>query len=213
MQSEASRRHSEPAVCVSGGYWDVVPLYNAHLPGSVKLPKRFQRFVHQATSFRDLENMHISNVRCNGTNNESRLADLRQAIMWLRHELIDLRQHDVLLRRQFLNIQNTVESIKQSQGCIDTNGDMVEEEDDDDDDDDDDEDDEDDDEGMANGIDPPLYPSLIRNRSLIIRASAAQSTTNEEISQLEFRPRTSSTVTARDLAAKARRRDSKELCL
>lgn len=198
MQPEASRRYSEPAVCVSGGDWDIVPLHNAFLPGTVKLPKRFQRFIKRTNSYRDLEDMQLTNAStCNGTENqESQMADLQQAILWLRHELIDLRQHDVLLRRQFLNIQNTVESMKQKRKSEE----LPEEEEEEDDD-------------LDNELEPPPFPCLMRNRSLIIRKPTNDTTINSFDTEQEFRPRTSSTLTARDLAAKARRRDSKELCL
>lgn len=77
---------------ISGGDWDIVPLHNAFLPGTVKLPKRFQRFIKRTNSYRDLEDMQLTNAStCNGTENqESQMADLQQAILWLRHELVSI---------------------------------------------------------------------------------------------------------------------------
>nr|KAG5710334.1 hypothetical protein BaRGS_009050 [Batillaria attramentaria] len=169
-----------------------------------------------------------------------RLEDLMGAIMWVKQELIMLRQHDILLKRQFFNIQDSIQSLQKhkpttsssstssansnphatSNGSAEptTNGHDSQSSDA---------------SAVCNGTASPRERHSVRNERIpecdegyfpetfLVRPSSSVTMLHEESEEEEdddtfcedffMRPRTSSMRTSRDMAALARRRGSKEL--
>lgn len=100
-----------------------------------------------------------------------------------------LRQHDVLLKRQFCDIKDTINSMSKSRRhklkIISTSSSSLQ---------------------STESLDFGLDNYSVRSASSV---TALDGTDDEE--DPDFRPRTSSMKTTRDLAALARRRGSKEL--
>ncbi|CAL1535568.1 unnamed protein product [Lymnaea stagnalis] len=211
----------------------VIPVRHSSLPGVVKLPKRYEKAA--LGSPRTARHRKVS--VCAGPLNMSetlsgRLEDLMTAVTWVKQELILLRQHDILLKRQFFNIHDSIQSLQLKNNSLTPsspatlNG------------------------GISNGevtnplslvtyfttCSTPTSPTRRRPPSLISstveysfetiyvrRPSSSVSVLNnitsgdtdsEEDDSFDdnfYRPRSSSMRTSRDLAASARRRGSKEL--
>lgn len=165
----------------------IIPLRQSSLPGDIRLPKRYE-------STRDMSLKRNSLI----TNDEplgERLDDLAQAMVWVKNELILLRQHDILLKRQFSDIQDTINSLHRSKNrgqrhrCSNLSL-----------------------QSDCSSIDISLdnYGVRTANSISLLNEDEDGDDTFDE-SQINFRPRTSSMKTTRDLAALARRRGSKDL--
>ena len=105
-----------------------------------------------------------------------------------------MRQHDILLKRQFCDIQETINSLNKSRNkknrnnLVSTSNSSL----------------------QSNGSsDFDVENYSVRSASSVTALHEAEVNDNDILS--EFRPRTSSMKTTRDLAALARRRGSKEL--
>lgn len=92
----------------------VIPVRHASLPGHVKLPRRYEKAA-MGTNGIPARVRKISIQQGQNSLRESlseRMEDLMGAIMWVKQELIELRQHDILLKRQFFNIQDSIQSLQ-----------------------------------------------------------------------------------------------------
>lgn len=126
------------------------------------------------------------------TDDVERFRDVMQAIMWLKQELIRLRQHDILLKRQFCDIHHTIQTmykIRRYKGksLVATSNSSLQ---------------------SNESCDFGMDNYSVRSASSV---TALDGTDTEDDDLPLFRPRTSSMKTTRDLAALARRRGSKEL--
>ncbi|KAH3831566.1 uncharacterized protein LOC127879559 isoform X1 [Dreissena polymorpha] len=168
----------------------IIPLRHGSVPGIVKLPKRFEHCIeHMAPSGK--RKSLIAPV--SSDDNGDRLQDLVQAILWVKHELILLRQHDVLLKRQFCDIQDTINSLHRSRryrGHVITSNSSLQ---------------------STESSEFALDNYSVRSASSVTALDQPDTEEDDEHGELEFRPRTSSMKTTRDLAALARRRGSKEM--
>ncbi|XP_076441231.1 uncharacterized protein LOC143280463 [Babylonia areolata] len=93
----------------------VIPLRDASLPGHVKLPRRYEKAAMGSKGI-PVRVRKISlqpGGRALGDSLSARLDDLLAAVLWVRQELIMLRQHDILLKRQFFDIQHSILSLRQ----------------------------------------------------------------------------------------------------
>ncbi|RUS70981.1 hypothetical protein EGW08_021263 [Elysia chlorotica] len=90
----------------------VIPVRHSHLPGVVKLPKRYEKAAlgDSRTARHRKFSICTEPARMRETIS-GRLDDLMAAIMWVKQELILLRQHDILLKRQFLNINDSIQTL------------------------------------------------------------------------------------------------------
>ncbi|KAK7100110.1 uncharacterized protein [Littorina saxatilis] len=92
----------------------VIPLRHSSLPGHVKLPRRYEKAAMGTngipTRVRKISIQPGSSAL--GDSLSDRLDDLMSAMMWVKQELIMLRQHDILLKRQFFNIQHSIKSLQ-----------------------------------------------------------------------------------------------------
>ncbi|KAK6179434.1 hypothetical protein SNE40_011794 [Patella caerulea] len=166
----------------------IIPLRNGSLPGQVKLPKRYESaFQDNNNTAKIPRHRKISFAQVNGNTMSDRISDLMQAMKWVKQELIMLRQHDILLKRQFFNIQDTIKTLHKDSVDGISNG------------------------TSANDNTPPrIYEHLFLRTSSSITA-INEDDEDSDSEEIEFRPRTGSMTTSRDLAALARRRGSKEL--
>ncbi|KAL4236183.1 hypothetical protein ACF0H5_004570 [Mactra antiquata] len=164
----------------------IIPLRHGSLPGVLRLPKRYKRFVN--VKVLPSAKRKASVVSGMDENTDERMHDLMQAIMWVKQELILLRQHDILLKRQFCDIQDTIHSLSKSKN-------------------------------YRKHLVTSSNTSLQSNESCefgmdnysVRSASSVTALDGTDSEDDDFRPRTSSMKTTRDLAALARRRGSKEL--
>ncbi|ESP05286.1 hypothetical protein LOTGIDRAFT_152116 [Lottia gigantea] len=167
----------------------IIPIRNGRLPGQIKLPKRYESACQPNPAMKVPRYRKVSIAQMNGNTMNDRIEDLTQAMLWIKQELIMLRQHDILLKRQFFNIQDTIKSLHKHSdsnmnGSLETDckGDHSE----------------------------PIVHVFLRSSSSITAIN--ESDDDESGSDdSDFRPRTASMTTSRDLAALARRRGSKEL--
>ncbi|GFR59941.1 hypothetical protein ElyMa_003519200 [Elysia marginata] len=90
----------------------VIPVKHPHLPGVVKLPKRYEKAAlgDPRTARHRKFSICTEPARMRETIS-GRLDDLMTAIMWVKQELILLRQHDILLKRQFFNINDSIQTL------------------------------------------------------------------------------------------------------
>ncbi|GFO13340.1 hypothetical protein PoB_003984500 [Plakobranchus ocellatus] len=88
----------------------VIPVRHPSLPGVVKLPKRYEKAAlgDPRTARHRKVSLCTEPARMRETISD-RLDDLMTAIMWVKQELILLRQHDILLKRQFFNINDSIQ--------------------------------------------------------------------------------------------------------
>lgn len=168
----------------------IIPLRHGSLPGEVRLPKRFEKCIKENMSPASKRKSSIAHVQ--EENGEERLRDLMQAIMWVKQELILLRQHDILLKRQFCDIQHTIHTMYKSRryrgkNLVTTSNSSLQ---------------------SNESCDFGMDNYSVRSASSV---TALDGTDTEEDDLGPFRHRTSSMKTTRDLAALARRRGSKEL--
>ncbi|XP_060082058.1 uncharacterized protein LOC132561351 [Ylistrum balloti] len=177
-----------------------VPLRHCSLPGIVRLPKRYK--VEESRSL-DSRKGSIDHLR--GTEKiAERLSDLSQALLWIKQELILLRQHDILLKRQFCDIHDTIVSLNKakrragfrdrptvtsSNTSLQSNTSFQS--------------------NTSIDITLDLENYGVRSANSVTVLNDEESEDDDQID--EFRPRTCSMKTTRDLAALARRRGSKEL--
>lgn len=170
---------------------NIIPLRHSSLPGNVRLPKRYE-----ATE--DINSDRKGSVSSQSPDEpmNERLDDLAQAMVWVKHELILLRQHDILLKRQFGDIQDTIDSLNKcrhkttrNQNHRSSNLSI---------------------QSDCSSVDISLDNYCVRPANSFTLLNGDQF---EDIfdSDLTYRPRTSSMKTTRDLAALARRRGSKDL--
>ncbi|XP_069126497.1 uncharacterized protein [Argopecten irradians] len=177
-----------------------VPLRHSSLPGIVRLPRRYK--VEESRSL-DSRKGSIDHLR-GADKIAERLSDLSQALLWIKQELILLRQHDILLKRQFCDIHDTIVSLNKAKrrACFRDKQTLT-----------------------SSNTSLQSNTSFQSNTSIDItldlenygvRSANSVTLLNEEESEdddeiEEFRPRTCSMKTTRDLTALARRRGSKEL--
>ncbi|CAG5132772.1 unnamed protein product [Candidula unifasciata] len=79
----------------------VIPVKQSSLPGLIRLPRRYDTDSVNVPVYSN----HPTAIQPHCPENESvseRLKDLMQATLWLKQELILLRQHDILLKRAIL---------------------------------------------------------------------------------------------------------------
>jgi hypothetical protein len=215
----------------------VIPVRHSSLPGLVKLPRRYEKAA--LGDPRTAKHRKVS--ICAGPLTETlsaRMDDLTTAIVWVKQELILLRQHDILLKHQFFNIHDSIQSFhtkettKPSSSSVPTSNSII-----------------------TNGefkdhspsvqrlscttSESPLTPACSKTttspnlphvysdyqlETFLVRPSASVSllhSKNDESAESDddddtfvdkyYRPRTSSMRTTRDMAALARRRGSKDL--
>ncbi|KAK3089684.1 hypothetical protein FSP39_005590 [Pinctada imbricata] len=170
---------------------NIVPLRHTSMPGLVKLPRRYELAGNgDVTARRDsMEESGESTVW-------DRLEDLSQAMMWIKQELILLRQHDILLKRQFCDIQDTIKSLyrcrwrNQGRDHLCSTSSLS---------------------STTSSVDITLENYGVRAANSISLLRDEADDYFDEDGHVEYRPRTSSMKTTRDLAALARRRGSKEL--
>ncbi|XP_060578008.1 uncharacterized protein LOC132735125 isoform X1 [Ruditapes philippinarum] len=170
----------------------IIPLRHGSLPGALRLPKRYEKFSKDEMSpgLSSASKRKSSIIIEHEEREDERMRDMMQAIMWVKQELILLRQHDILLKRQFCDIQDTIHSLTKSRKyrkspATDSTTSLQSTE------------------GSEFGLDN----YSVRSASSV---TALDGTDTEEEDDA-FRPRTCSMKTTRDLAALARRRGSKEL--
>ncbi|XP_076463115.1 uncharacterized protein LOC143295347 isoform X2 [Babylonia areolata] len=92
----------------------VIPLRHCSLPGHIKLPRRYEKAA-MGTSGIPARMRKISiqpGQSALGGSLSDRLDDLMTAFMWVKQELIMLRQHDILLKRQFFNIRDSIHTLQ-----------------------------------------------------------------------------------------------------
>ncbi|XP_046327324.2 uncharacterized protein LOC124111606 isoform X2 [Haliotis rufescens] len=168
----------------------IIPIRHSSLPGQVKLPKRYERVCRETTLNGRTRKISQAHVQKEGLGD--RLDDLMQAMLWVKQELILLRQHDILLKRQFFNIQDTIHSLQRPKTEEQTSNQHQSKH-------------------HVHFHDMDDY--LLDN--FVVRPSSSVTLLNDvdetEEDDDTFRPRTCSMRTSRDLAALARRRGSKEL--
>ncbi|KAL8586812.1 hypothetical protein ACOMHN_061325 [Nucella lapillus] len=92
----------------------VIPLRHSSLPGLIKLPRRYEKAAmgSNGISARVRKISIQPGQSALGDSLSDRLDDLMDAFMWVKQELIMLRQHDILLKRQFFNIQHSIRSLQ-----------------------------------------------------------------------------------------------------
>ncbi|KAL8558575.1 hypothetical protein ACOMHN_032508 [Nucella lapillus] len=92
----------------------VIPLRHASLPGHVKLPRRYEKAAMGSSGIPvRLRKISIQpGYSVLGDSLSDRLTDLTAAILWIKQELIMLRQHDILLKRQFFDIQHSIQTLQ-----------------------------------------------------------------------------------------------------
>ncbi|KAH3831561.1 uncharacterized protein LOC127879972 [Dreissena polymorpha] len=167
----------------------IIPLRHGSLHGIIKLPKRYEHCVEHMSNTGKRRSLIAP---APSDENGDRIQDLVQAILWVKQELILLRQHDILLKRQFSDIQDTIKDLHRSRryrGHVTTSNSSLQ---------------------STESSEFALDNYSVRSASSV--TALDQPDTDEDIHcELEFRPRTSSMKTTRDLAALARRRGSKEL--
>ncbi|XP_022318477.1 uncharacterized protein LOC111121471 isoform X1 [Crassostrea virginica] len=150
-----------------------VPLRHSGSQGSVRLPRRFA-------------------VPGSGDDSPDRLADLTRALCWIRQELIQLRQHDILLKRQFCDIQDTIRSLQKNRvprhEIMSSTSSL---------------------QSTSSSVDITMENYGVRTATSATLLQECEDCVEDTISF--SRPRTSSMKTIRDLAALARRRGSKEM--
>ncbi|XP_062568750.1 uncharacterized protein LOC134230902 [Saccostrea cucullata] len=150
-----------------------VPLRHTELQGNVKLPRRF-----------------TTPGSCDDSTD--RLEDLAQAMSWVRQELIQLRQHDILLKRQFCDIQDTIRSLRKTRvprhEIMSSTSSLH---------------------STASSVDITMENYGVRTATSATLLQESEDSVDEAFPF--SRPRTSSMKTIRDLAALARRRGSKEM--
>ncbi|KAL8558574.1 hypothetical protein ACOMHN_032507 [Nucella lapillus] len=92
----------------------VIPLRHASLPGHVKLPRRYEKAAMGSSGIpvrlRKISIQPGHSVL--GDSLSDRLTDLTAAILWIKQELIMLRQHDILLKRQFFDIHHSIQTLQ-----------------------------------------------------------------------------------------------------
>ncbi|XP_041359936.1 uncharacterized protein LOC121376184 isoform X2 [Gigantopelta aegis] len=167
----------------------IIPIRHSSLPGQVRLPTRYDR----AGTNRNTRTRKVSQAQAPRDGLVDRLDDLMTAMMWVKQELILLRQHDILLKRQFFNIQDTIHSLKPKSP-------------------------EPSDQDLTSSTTSLDHSENYMFENFVVRASSSVTMLNgleekddeEEVHDV-FRPRTCSMRTSRDLAALARRRGSKDL--
>ncbi|PVD23957.1 hypothetical protein C0Q70_17233 [Pomacea canaliculata] len=198
----------------------VIPVRHASLPGHVKLPRRYEKAA-MGTSGIPARMRKISIQPGHTPLRDSlsdRLTDLMTAILWIKQELIMLRQHDILLKRQFFDIQDSISSLRRPRphdpsypvtaAFVSPPG-----------------------PALCNGscqpdcsaatrlqlpdqMDFPLETYAVRTSSSVTMLndhSDDEAEDSDVFLENYFRPRTGSMKTSRDMAALARRRGSKEL--
>ncbi|KAK3612660.1 hypothetical protein CHS0354_042189 [Potamilus streckersoni] len=178
----------------------IIPLRYGSLPGAIRLPKRYEQLSNRkgnkSLSLKRVENVHVQPSA--GDEGEKgclteRLDDLMQAIIWVKQELIFLRQHDILLKRQFCDIQDTIHTLQRTR-----NGKLNEF-------------------SFSTSGFQGMESWDITLDNYFLRSASSATALNDSYDTViidgedDFRPRTSSMKTTRDLAALARRRGSKEL--
>ncbi|XP_045157258.2 uncharacterized protein LOC123523673 [Mercenaria mercenaria] len=166
----------------------IIPLRHGSLPGALRLPKRYEKFTKEKMS--PASKRKSSTAFVHEETEDDQLRDMMQAIMWVKQELILLRQHDILLKRQFCDIQHTINTMNKSRKyrkspATDSNTSLQSNE----------------------GSDFGLDNYSVRSASSVTALDGTDTEEDDEI----YRPRTSSMKTTRDLTALARRRGSKEL--
>ncbi|XP_033737738.1 uncharacterized protein LOC117325545 [Pecten maximus] len=176
-----------------------VPLRHSSLPGIVRLPKRYK-----VEESRSLDSRKGSIDHRGADRIAERLSDLNQALLWIKQELILLRQHDILLKRQFCDIHDTIVSLNKakrragfrekqtltsSNTSLQSNTSFQS--------------------NTSIDITLDLENYGVRSANSVTLLNEEESEDEDEIE--EFRPRTCSMKTTRDLTALARRRGSKEL--
>ncbi|KAH3831567.1 uncharacterized protein LOC127879559 isoform X2 [Dreissena polymorpha] len=168
----------------------IIPLRHGSLPGIVKLPKRYENFVERMTPTGKRKSL---TARTSSDTNGDRTQDAVYAILWLKQELILLRQHDVLLKRQFRDIQDTIKGLHRSRRYrgheIASNSNLQ----------------------STESSEFAIDNYSVRSASSVTALDQPDTEEDDEHSELVFRPRTSSMKTTRDLTALARRRGSKEM--
>ncbi|CAC5385698.1 unnamed protein product [Mytilus coruscus] len=168
---------------------NIIPLRHSSLPGDVRLPKRYEQLEEMTTERKG----RLSTTNTADETISERLDDLSQAMVWVKHELILLRQHDILLKRQFGDIQDTINSLHKckhrSQRHKSSNLSLH---------------------SNCSSIDISLDNYTVRTANSITLLNDDECDDNFD-TEMTFRPRTSSMKTTRDLAALARRRGSKDL--
>ncbi|XP_005094015.1 putative protein TPRXL [Aplysia californica] len=89
----------------------LIPVRHAALPGVVKLPRRYEKAALGDPRTARYRKVSIcAGPLTVGDGMSDRLDDLMTAIMWVKQELILLRQHDILLKRQFFDIHHSIRS-------------------------------------------------------------------------------------------------------
>ncbi|XP_059146429.1 uncharacterized protein LOC131934005 [Physella acuta] len=187
----------------------IIPVRHSSLPGIVKLPKRFEKAA--LGSPRTARHRKVS--VCAGALNTQetiggRMDDLMTAVMWVKQELILLRQHDILLKRQFFDIRDSIQSLQPTtpQPISSTDHGHVT--------------------SSFTTCSVPSSPAQTRtfmsshaerlldppSRAFRLTSTTDPDTDSEDFFEDEYyRPRTSSMRTSRDYASIARRRGSKEV--
>ncbi|BFZ16845.1 hypothetical protein BsWGS_19883 [Bradybaena similaris] len=94
----------------------LIPVKQSSLPGLIKLPRRYEKDSANVPVYSN--HPRVSEPTGPFPEEESlseRLNDLMMATLWIKQELILLRQHDILLKRQFFNIHHSITSLQPSQ--------------------------------------------------------------------------------------------------
>ncbi|WAR23318.1 hypothetical protein MAR_036987 [Mya arenaria] len=167
----------------------IIPLRHGSLPGALRLPRRYENCTRKMSP---VSKRNSSIAPASNENETERMHDLMQAIMWVKQELILMRQHDILLKRQFCDIQDTIKSLCKSRrykGAVCTSNTSLQ---------------------STGSTEFGMDNYSVRSASSVT-ALDDSGEDEDEHHELLFRPRTSSMKTTRDLAALARRRGSKEL--
>ncbi|WAR23316.1 hypothetical protein MAR_036985 [Mya arenaria] len=160
----------------------IIPLRYGSLPGTLRLPRRYEHCTQKMSSIGPASN----------ENETERMHDLMKAVMWVKQELVLLRQHDILLKRQFSDIHDTIKSMCKSRRYKDavcTSNTSLQ---------------------STGSTEFGMDNYSVRSASSVTALDDSDEEEDEHC-ELLFRPRTSSMKTTRDLAALARRRGSKEL--
>ncbi|CAG5128456.1 unnamed protein product [Candidula unifasciata] len=89
----------------------VIPLRHSSLPGLIKLPRRYEKAALGDPRTARHRKVSVCGSIQLGETLSDRLDDLTMAVTWVKQELILLRQHDILLKRQFFNIHDSIQSL------------------------------------------------------------------------------------------------------